>query len=200
MGKPRLLSPGEAKRSFANRLTRVVDRARQVEVRFGLRPYVVYLVWVKWTGCERGEGEPSVVCRMPLLPVPEVEDLTGIARNPFAAGVYPVGSVRVKGISATYVREVLEGHMVPEPREIEVPEPYEFFWEIVEDGRHGPNPLRKRFRLASEPWLDAENQQWIVILEKQAGDLGRDGDPHPDPEQPKPDPWTTRRIEGPEED
>jgi hypothetical protein len=199
MKKPRLLSAGEAKNSLMARMARVKDRASQIEVRLGMRPYEVHLVWTKWTGDERGDGVQRIVCRMPLLPVPKVEDMS-ISRNPFAAGRYPVGSVRVSSISTTYTRELLEGRVLPEKRELEVPEPYDFFWEIVEDGRHGTCPLRRRFQPTAEPSLDAENQQWIVVLEKQSGDMERNGQPQDDPVIVPPDPWITRRIEGPDDE
>lgn len=147
---------------------------------------------------ERGDGVPEIVCSMPLLPVPTVEDLSSIGRQPFSAGRYPVGSVRVSGISAAYREELLLGRVLPDNPEFEVPEPLDFFWEVVEDGRHGPNALRRRFQPASEPYLDAENQQWVIVLERESGDMQRSGLPRPDPEAPKRDPRVVRVL--PEDD
>ncbi len=198
--KLRLLSPGEAKTSLASKLSRIVDRARQIDVKLGMRPYNVFLVWTKWTGDERGEGVQRVVCRSPLLPTPVVADLTSLSKNSFSAGRFPVGSVRVSEISARYTTEMLEGKVVPERVEDEVPQPFDFFWEIVEDGRHDCAPLRRRFSVSATPFLDAPNQQWIVVLERQSGDMERDGQPVDDPVEPAKDPWTTRELEAPEED
>lgn len=203
-----------------SRLNRVVDRARQIEVNLGLRPYAIWLTWMKWGGGsrgaglseafdrqegafddppERGEGTPIVVCSMPLLPIPRVDDISGLSRVPFSAGRYPVGSIRVTGISASYREELLLGRVLPDNPEAEVPEPYEFFWELVEDGRHGPAPLRRRFTPASEPFLDAVNQQWVIVLERQSGDMERDGKPAPDPRPPVRDPMRDG-LERPDDD
>jgi hypothetical protein len=200
--KPRLLTPLEAKNSLASRMSRIADRGSQLETRFGLRPYVVTLCWTRWTGDERGDGNQVIVCRHPILPVPVVEDLSAVPRLAYSAGRYPNGSIRVRSISATYRREVLEGRVLPDDPEKVVPQPYDFFWEVTEDGRHGvnPPPLRRRFQPASEPFLDAENQQWIVILQKQSGDMGRDGKPVDDPSPDVDDPWRSRRLEGPKDE
>jgi hypothetical protein len=130
-----------------------------------------------------------------------VEDLTALASNPFSAGKYPVGSIRVREISGRYTVAQLEGRMIPEEDEEEVPQPYEFFYEIVEDGRHEANPRRQRFRPASAPFFDAENQQWVIVLERTSGDMGTDGRPENDDEEPAPpDPWRSRELEAPSDD
>lgn len=169
-------------------------------MKLGFRPYQVFLVWTKWTGDERGDGYERVICRTPLLPIPEVLDLTAVAKQTGGAGRYRAGSVRLNGISMSYTQELLEGKVVPEKREDEVPEPYEFFYEIVEDGRHGPQPLRGRFVLTSTPFLDVANQQWTLTLDKQSGDMGRDGQPVNDPIQPPEGDPLTRRLVPPDED
>lgn len=197
--KPRLLSDREAKGSLLARMAKTVDRLRHVNVRLGARPYQVFLCWITWDGPERGEGRQKVTHRCPVLPVPKVEDLS-LRYNPSSGGKYPAGSVRVTEVTATYKLEFLTGKVVPDRPEDEVPHPYEFFYEIVEDGRHGPNPERKRFVLAATPQLDAEHQQWILVLEKQSGDMKPDGTPGGEQPDPTPDPWRTRKIEAPEDD
>lgn len=199
MTKPRILSPSEAKNSLAARLGRVVDRVRQVDVRLGNRPYNVFLVWTKWNGDERGEGIQEVVCRCPIVPTPVVKDLTNLALSPFGAGVLPVGSVRVTEVSASYSLEVLFGRIIPDRPEDRVPHPYDFFYEVVEDGRHESAPLRGRYRLLSTPHLDAANQQWVMVLERESGDMGRDGKPVNKPVVPARDP-RFEGLEAPEDD
>lgn len=56
--------------------------------------------------------------------------------------------------------------------ELHVPEPYDFFYEVVED-RAGST--RAKFRLFSEPFRDAGKFQWKFVLERIAEDRGRDG-------------------------
>ncbi len=177
--RPRQLSPGEARNSLANRLSRVVDRVRQVDVRLGNRPYNVFLCWTKWGGDERGEGVQEIVCRIPLVPTPLVDDLTSVSLSGFGAGVLPVGSFRVREVSASYSIQLLTGKVLPE-KEDQVPHPYDFFYEVVEDGRHQQcegRPVRPRFRLFATPYLDAKNQQWVLVLERTSGDMGQDGKP-----------------------
>lgn len=199
MAKPRLLSPGEARTSLAARLQRVVDRARQVDVKLGNRPYNVYLVWTKWTGEERGEGDQEVVCRCAIVPSPVVKDLTNVALSPFGAGILPVGSLRVTEVSTCYSMEQLAGRVIP-GKEDQVPHPYDFFYEVVEDGRHEAEPKRGRFRLLSTPHLDAANQQWVLVLERVSGEMGKDGKPILAPVVPPKDPWAERKIEPPDDE
>lgn len=190
--RPRNLTSAEARNSLANRLSRVVDRGRQVDARLGNRPYQVFLCWTKWGGEERGEGLEEVVCRIPIVPTPVVADLTSVSLSPFGGGILPVGSVRVTEISVTYSLETLAGRVVP-GKEDQVPHPYDFFYEVVEDGRHElceGKPIRPRFRLLSTPFLDAPKQQWVIVLERQSGDMGKDGKPTKAPVHPPKDPWS----------
>lgn len=199
-GRPRLLSDGEASTSLADRLSKRVDRLRQINARLGFRPYEVFLVWTKWDGTERGDGDQSIVCRAPLLPIPLVQDLTSLSKSKFSAGKYPTGSLRISEISTCYKPDLLAGRVLPDAGEDQVPHPYQFFYEVVEDGRHGCAPERRRFNLVSEPWLDAENFQWVLVLEKTTGDMARDGKPVPEPVVPPENPWATRVLPKPDDD
>jgi hypothetical protein len=202
--KLRPLTPAEAKCSLAARLSKTVDKARQIEVRLGLRPYQVFLTWTTWDGDERGDGIQRVVARVPMTPTPIVSDLTALRQNAFSAGRALVGDLRLTGVSAQYPLEVLLGNVIPDRGQDEVPEPFHFFYEVVEDGRHCPpaggGDERKRFSLAAAPFLDAENQQWILVLDKMSGDMQRDGTPQNEPAKPIVDPWRKRRIEPPPSD
>lgn len=198
---PRLLSAEEASRTLVARLAPTVDRLRQRLTTFGVRPYQVFLVWTRWTGPERGEGSERILKRTAILPSPQVEDLTGISLQFFSGGVIPVGSVRVTGISALYAQDVLMGLTVPPDPEAkraafvagkkvpnpetdslaaeEVLDPYEFFWEIVEDGRsnQGRPARRARFRPLSAPFRRADQFDWGILLERVDDDMNRSGQP-----------------------
>ncbi len=198
-GRPRQLSPGEAKTSLAARLAGRVDRLRQIDVRMGFRPYQVFFVWTTWDGPERGDGNQRVVCRKPMLPNPVVQSMDGLSKFNGGGGNYPVGSVRLTEVSACYTLEMLKGIVLPDNPEDRVPHPYQFFFEIVEDGRHGPEAERKRFNLAAEPHLDSGNFQWVLVLAKSSGDMGRDGKPVNEPVVPPVDPWVAG-LEAPDDD
>ena len=199
---PRLrpLTPAQAKNSLAARLAKTVDKARQIEVRLGMRPYQVFMVWTTWEGDERGDGNQRIVARIPMTPTPKVSDLTALRQNAFSAGRALVGDLRLTEVSANYPLEVLMGNIIPDRGEDEMPHPYHFFYEVVEDGRHcppGEGDERKRFSLEAAPFLDAENQQWILTLGKMSGDMQRDGTPRNEPAKPIENPWRTRKLEAP---
>lgn len=109
-------SPGiitHPQQRLAQRLAPRVDRLRQRLSSFGLRVYDVDLVWVRWSGAERGEGAETVLARIPILPTPKVEDLTAIAMSPMSAGILTVGSIRISEVSAQISIEALLGRMLP---------------------------------------------------------------------------------------
>ena len=193
------LTPCQAKGSLANRLGRVVDRARHVDAKMGFRPYRVFLCWTVWNGEERGEGVQDVACRCEITPTPMVADLTSVSLSPFGAGTIPMGSVRITEVSSRYSLEFLTGKVVP-GKEDQVPHPYDFFYEVVEDGRHEDPALRPRFRIMGTPFFDAPNQQWQFVLERQSGDMGKDGKPIAEPIVPPEDPWVTRKLDQPEDE
>lgn len=210
MPKPRPLTPDEARATLAHRLAGRVDRFRQLNTRFGIRPYRVFLVWKKWSGVERGAGKEQEMFRAEILPTPKVQTIDAISLRLYAAGVLPDGSVRVSEISATYTRDQLRGLVYPDPAYHPAPQgaefaascvgcggscsgpcaaprepipvhadhikqPWEFFWEVVEDGRGDELPHRAKFRLASEPGRSAERVQWNAVLERVSEDDDRNG-------------------------
>lgn len=175
--RPRLLTRQEASRTLVNRLVSRVDRLRQrTSVRFGLRPYNVFLIWERWTGTERGEGDEIEVKRFPIVPTPKVEDLTAISLSLMSGGVLPTGSLRLTRISGTLTTDMLMGKMLPTPHEDHIPEQWEFFYEIVEDGRGDPDPVRAKFRPFSVPFRRAGQVDWTIILERVSEDRDRQDD------------------------
>lgn len=202
MPKPHPLSPHEARNSFAHRFGRVADRLRQLNTRFGVRPYKVQLVWTEWSGRERGQGTEKELARVELLPTPLVQGLDGVAHQFFSGGVLPVGSLRVAEISIYFTQDMLTGLAFPEgcecdgdlarrlrhtspnratsfhlerPSQLTLPEPLDFFWEVREDGRGDEPPARNKFRLSAWPNRRADKLAWEVLLERVSNDENRDG-------------------------
>lgn len=165
----------EAKRSLARRLGRVADRAHYVATRLGARPYRVFMVWMRWTGERRGEGEAECLREMEITPTPKVASLDSVTFSIFHAGTVPAGSIKLSEVSNRYTFDELTGLMVPDLHEDRIPQPYDFFWEVREDGRGDAQPGRQRYSLLSVPNLDAENAQWTLILERVSEDRNRDG-------------------------
>lgn len=174
MPKPRPLSPGEATNSFANRFSRVADNARQIATNLGLRPYRVFLIWTKWTGEERGEGDETEFRRIEILPTPKVNSLDNVTFGLFHAGTVPMGSLRVDRISATFTQDTLQGRIIPVPGEDTIPDPYGFFYEVVEDGRGDNPPQRAKFRLLNTPFRRAGKIDWTIMLERISADRERE--------------------------
>ncbi len=175
MPKPRALNPQQAKGTLLARFGPRADRLRQLHTRFGARPYRVFLVWAQWTGNERGEGEEVEAARREILPTPKVSDLTSTQLSAFSGGTLPTGSIRVTEISTTLSTDVLTGRMLPDAHEDHLPQAYDFYWELVEDGRLDRPALRSKYRHASTPFLDASRVQWSVVLERISEDNGRGG-------------------------
>lgn len=179
-----LTGPEGAKRSLAHRLTRVADRLRQLNTRFGLRSKRIFLVWTTWSGVERGEGVEVLLAQVELLPTPRVSDLTAIARRPFPPGIFPEGALRVDQISAgAYTLDVLNGKSIPRattsaPRadvgqgvngktiEKASNPRIDFWYELQEDGRGDDPAERQRYRVFGGPSRSEGSLYWAVNLER----------------------------------
>ena len=96
--------------------------------------------------------------------------------TPYAAGVLPVGMTRVDLVSAKWTREELRGKIPPASQERAslIEEPYDFFWEIVDDKRMGGRPTRRKFRVVSLT-RDEGNVCWSVLLERVSEDRTPEG-------------------------
>jgi hypothetical protein len=206
MPRPKPLSTHQAGRTLVHRLGPRVDRIRQLETRFGLRPYRVFLVWTRSQGRDRGDGDTTVVARVEVLPTPRVTDLSAQARRPWSGGMLPEGTVRVDRITTRLTADHLSGLIIPaelgqgrgrlpgalvggtELVPAESPQ-VDFFWEVVEDGR-GDDPARRaRFRLFAEPFRDAGSVQWVVLLESASDPTDRAGEPRTSEQDVVDDDW-----------
>ncbi len=166
MPKPRALTPGEAKKSIANRLGPRVDRYRQFATKYGIRPYRVFLVHTKFAGEERGVGDETEISRVELLPSPKLISLDSVALSGQSAGMLPMGSVRLELVSVTYTLDTLKGRMIPNKNEDHIPDNVTFCYEIMEDGRGDAHPEVMRFRLAADPTRRAGQVDWAINLER----------------------------------
>lgn len=59
-------------------------------------------------------------------------------------------------------------------REPHIQEPFEFFYEIIEDGRGDDPPKRAKFRPMNRPMRRAGKVDWTVMLERVSQDRTRD--------------------------
>lgn len=168
------LTPTQARATLTNRLGRVADNVRQLATTLGARPYRAFLVWTRWDGEERGEGIEHEVRRIEILPTPRLSSLDAVTFSLYHAGTLPVGSVKLDRISVVqFTQDLLTGNWLPLPHEDFIPEPYEFFYEVVEDGRGDDPPVRSKFRLLSTPFRRATQVDWTVMLERVSVDRNR---------------------------
>jgi hypothetical protein len=133
------------------------------------------MVYERYTGSDYGEGDRVELARIELLPTPRVRSLDNLQRNLMAAGMVAAGSVRVDLISATYTYDQLTGKMMPKPHADQEPVPYDFHYEVIEDGRGDEKPIRAKFRLLGLPGRQAGKVSWTLTLERVQGDNDRDG-------------------------
>ena len=177
MSKIGPLTPAQAKLTLAHRFTKLADNLRQLNTRFGLRPYRVFLIWTKWTGKERGEGDEMEVQRIEILPTPKVSSLDNVTFSLMHSGTVPVGSIRLEQVSGQMTQDTLQGrklHGGPEWVN-HIPEPYSFFYELVEDGRGDDPGVRPKFRLLNVPFRRAGKVDWTLMLERISEDRDRQG-------------------------
>jgi hypothetical protein len=195
MPRPRPLTPDEAKRTLAARFGPRVDSLRQLNTRYGLRPYRVTLVWTKWTGSGRGAGKELPILEYEILPTPNVKSMDSVSFSIFHAGTVPVGSIRLTEVTLSLTFDELNGHAMPRTEECEcdreavreweekkrqphadqIPQPFDFFYELREDGRGDHEPVRLKYRLLNVPMREPGKVQWSLMLEKIAEDRNRDG-------------------------
>jgi len=148
--------------SLGQKLVPVVDGARDIATKLGLRPYVVRLVWTRWSEGARGEGSEIVAKTEVLTPIPKSPDLSDLSTVVGAGGEEEQGSIRVNGISGRYSENFLKGcDEEGNPPADDV----SFYWE-VEFPLAGSGKVVRRFSVRGVPVYLAGSLQWAVDLER----------------------------------
>lgn len=157
----------------ACRLSRMWDRARDMKVRAGLRPYSVSIVRVRSNGARRrGDGVSDVVKEWPILPVPKMGDLTAVQEIVSADQLREVGTVLLSEISLSYSEDVLLGRG---PDGSPVPADEVVFYEVRFLDAAGRETQRRRFVPASAPFARTETAEWTITLARAPVDRDRRG-------------------------
>ncbi len=207
MAKIGPLTPDQARGTLAHKIgSKLAPKVRQLATKFGVRSQRVFLVWTKWTGAERGEGVEREVHRAELLPTPRVDSMDSVSFSLMQAGTVPVGSVRVSRVTVTYTEDALRGRVYPDPNPGDanppappagdgdddaddralvlatvnpehILQPFDFFYELIEDGRGDDPAHRSKFRLLNRPFRRAGKVDWSLLLERIGQDNNRDGSP-----------------------
>lgn len=161
-------------RSLGQRLVPVADQIRDLATKFGLRPYKVRLVRVRWSGGERGVGTPVAEHEEQILPTPLILDLTTMTAVVQPVGLDEVGLVGLAEVSGRYTEDqlrFLNPDGGPPGRDEEVFYEVEF---LRPDGLEGE---RRRFYLRTAPYYNPGRLQWMLRLERAHDDRQRNGDP-----------------------
>lgn len=171
--EPTVLTPHAYQSTLARRLVPVADRLRNLNTRFGLRPYVVRQVRTRWSGGEQGVGAEVVEDECALLPTPKVESMDGLSEILQPIGLDENGSLRVTEISGSYSEDDLLGLVDGKDPE----EGQQIYYEIEFMQANGAPSVRRRFTLAGAPVYKPDEFQWVVTLAKSISNRERNGDP-----------------------
>lgn len=161
-------------KTLARRFVPLADKLRDLMTKFGLRPYKVRIMRVKWSGGQRGVGAPTIVSEIHILPTPLISDLTSLQEIVHPTGLCEHGSIQLSEVSGTFTDDDLMGRDkdgAPPGADDEV------FYEIEFPRPDGLASTRRRFYMTSPPHYHAGRLQWIIRLEKSHEDRDRDGDP-----------------------
>lgn len=168
-------SPARAGAAGA-RLSRLWDRARDLKVRAGRRPYSVTIVRARSAGMRaRGGGPTEIVGEWCILPVPKVSDLTALTEIVAPDQLREVGSIVLSEISLSYSEMVLLGRGENgEP----IARGETVYFEIAHLDGAGRVTVRRRFVASSAPYARPETAEWVINLVRASWDRdAADGTP-----------------------
>ena len=158
-------------KTLAQKFIPLVDRLRDLKTKFGLAPYVVRIIRVRWSGDHRGVGTPSVEKEMDLLPTPKVMDLGTMTEIVQPIGLDETGTILVTEISGRFTDDQLRFIDGQEREKNE-----EVFYEIEYPQPGGKPTIRRRFYVRGTPFYHAGRLQWQVRLERAHQDRDDQGD------------------------
>jgi len=161
-------------RTLVEELGSVVDDLRQLNTDFGLRPYRVFSVRVRWTGGEVGRGECRTESVTEFLPTPRLDE-PGVQGAPRSAGLPERGQARLRELSPRYTEDQIRGLLCCS---LSLPPGVEGWVEVMMDARDGL-AQRRRFVVSGMPYRDAGRFEWRATLIRQDQDRARGGEPYP---------------------
>jgi hypothetical protein len=150
----------------------VADQLRDIETQLGARDEQVRLVWVRWSGGERGYGVEEVIREELLTPPPTVSDYSEQRLDLQAIGTEELGKLKVTDISARYEEDFLMGR--GESGE-DIPKDQSFYWELRSAQANGLG-RRRRYVPSSPPNYNPYAFGWSIKLLRASEDRTRDGE------------------------
>lgn len=174
MAKPfTKVSGQQIQNSLARKFVPLADSLRDLFTKFGLRPYVVRMVRVRWNGIERGVGLPQVESETIVEPTPKLSDYTALTELVQPIGLDEQGGIVLSEISGRYTEFQLRGL---KDDETELPPNVEFFYEVEFPRPDGQPATKRRFFNRSAPEYNSGALQWTLRLEKASADRQLNGD------------------------
>lgn len=168
-------SPATFQNSLARLLVKPADALRNLLTVFGIRPYVVRWVRVRWTGGARGFGEMAVIGEPEaILPTPLILSLDGISRIVSPVGTDEQGGVLLTEVSGCYTEERLLGFGNAGE---EIPADENFFYEVEFLRPDGVQGELRRFSVSGVPEYVPDQFGWRMRLERAQFDRTRSGAP-----------------------
>lgn len=148
-------------RTLVEQLGPLVDELRQLNTDFGLRPYRVFSVVVRWSGGAVGKGNPTVITDKELLPTPNVPGLHTLEDRMTEGGRSERGSILMTEVSPRYTEDEVRSLFHVHP----LLSGDDGFLELRIDGRDGET-IRRRFACLV-PGRRADKFDWAVRLRRQ---------------------------------
>lgn len=138
----------------------LADELRDIHTELGARPYLVLMVWTKWTGGARGEGVEFVHQERALLPTPMIaESNAGLDAVAEVIGGREQGGITVTEVSPLLTEAALRGEPL-DPEE-------DFYFEVVHYAVNPGAPVRRRYTLSAPPSFRHDEFDWKLTLRKQ---------------------------------
>lgn len=168
------LSTTQFNQTLAQTLVPTADSLRDMFTSFGLRPYKVRFVRLRWSGMKRGQGAAYVACEIDILPTPKILDLTTLTEIVNPVGLDEVGGVLLTQVSGNFTEEQLR---FGETDKKSLAQNEEVFYEVQFVRKDDQPGDRRRFALRSAPMYLAGKFQWQLRLEKSNENRAANGDP-----------------------
>lgn len=166
-------TPALLARSLVRKLQGPVDKIRDLNTRFGRRPYIVRFIYTGWSGGARGDGQEYLVREEVILPVPLVVDLASLQELVSPVGVENAGSLILTEVSGCYTEEQLRG--LSNTDGSPTPADQNFYYEIEFIRPDGVDGVRRRFQVAGTPEEVPDKFQWRVRLDRAQPGRARSG-------------------------
>ena len=161
--------------TLVGKLIPCVDKIRDLLTVAGLRPYIVRLVYTRWSDGERGWGTEQVVSETDILPTPFVENLDALDTSVTIVGSEEYGSIRVSQISGRFIEDELVGRL---PDGTSIPSDTNFYWEVEFPNKDGQFPgIKRRFEVAGTPTFKPGSFEWVITLVRAGENRTRNGTP-----------------------